>query len=352
MDLERHLASPAGAWMSGRGPDDDVVVSSRVRLARNVEHLPFPNRMDAEAASGVLALAERALGMLRPGWEFYRLGPLPATDRRLLVEKHLISPLLARTADRGALMLREDEAASVMVNEEDHFRIQSMTPGRDLARAWEQASAIDDRLEADLDYAFDESLGYLTACPTNVGTGLRASAMVHLPALVMTGRAAQVLEAVGKLGLAVRGLYGEGTEAVGNLFQISNQKTLGPNEMDIVRQLDRVAEQIVRAERESREAMLRQGRELVADRIGRAEGILRKAHILNTAEAMRLLSDLRLGIATGMVEDVSYRTVNELLVICRSGFLGHAAGRELVPPERDVWRAKLVRERLAGEFRS
>jgi protein arginine kinase len=348
MDLSRHLSDPGGRWMAGDGPDSDVVVSSRVRLARNLDRLPFPGRERSEDVSRVLTLVERAAGILGRGWGFYRLAPLTPAERRLLVEKHLISPQLARTGERSALLLKDDESVAVMVNEEDHLRIQSLTSGRDPEAAWIEASEVDDRLEADLDYAFDGSLGYLTACPTNLGTGMRASVMVHLPGLVLTGRAAALLESVGKLGLAVRGLYGEGTEAVGNLFQVSNQKTLGLNEEEIVRHLDRIVQQVVQAERDSRQELLRSGPEVLADRVGRALGILRGAHLLSTAEAMRLISDARLGKALNLVPDVSYATLHELLVICRSGYLSHMAGRELSPPERDVLRARLVRQRLAG----
>lgn len=346
MELAEHLESPTSSWSRGTGPDADVVVSSRVRLARNLARIHFPMRESPEEATEVLTLAERAVGMLGPDWDFYRMAPLTGADRRVLVEKHLISPQLARQPQAAALAVSHDERASLMVNEEDHLRLQVLEPGRNLTEAWQAANEMDDRLEADLEYAFDGELGYLTACPTNLGTGMRASAMVHLPVLVVSGRVGALLQAVTKIGYAVRGLYGEGTEAVGNLFQISNQRTLGSSEDDIVGHLNQVLGQVIQAERESRHEVRTQNGDLLADRVGRAYGILRGARILSTSEAMRLISDIRLGLSLGMLPQIDYATVNALLVICRSGYLARQTGRELPTAERDVLRARLVGEHL------
>lgn len=347
MELSEHLDSPTSSWSRGTGPDADVVVSSRVRLARNLAHLNFPMRESPEEATEVLTLAERAVAVLGPDWDFYRMAPLTGADRRVLVEKHLISPQLARQPQAAALAVSHDERAGLMVNEEDHLRLQVLEPGRNLALAWQAANEMDDRLEADLEYAFDGDLGYLTACPTNLGTGMRASAMVHLPVLVMSGRVGALLQAITKIGYAVRGLYGEGTEAVGNLFQISNQRTMGMGEDDIVGHLDQVLAQVIQAERESRHELRTQSPDVLADRVGRAYGILAGARILSTSEAMRLISDIRLGLSLGMLPQIDYATVNALLVICRSGYLARTAGRDLPAAERDVLRARLVREHLA-----
>jgi len=348
MELAEHLNTPTSSWSRGTGPDADVVLSSRVRLARNLARVRFPGRQSPEEATEVLTLAERAVGILGDEWDFYRLAPLPGADRRVLVEKHLISPQLARHPQAAALALCRDERASLMVNEEDHLRLQVLEPGRHLDGAWKTADGMDDRLEADLEYAFGGDLGYLTACPTNLGTGMRASAMVHLPVLVLSGRVGALLQAVTKIGYAVRGLYGEGTEAVGNLFQVSNQRTLAMSEEEIVGHLDQVLGQVIQAERESRHELRTQNPHQVADRVGRAFGILSGARLLSTSEAMRLISDVRLGLSLGMLPQIDYATVNALLVICRSGFLTRVAGRELPAVERDVLRAQLVRERLAG----
>jgi protein arginine kinase len=346
VELREHLDRPTSGWSRGTGPDADVVVSSRVRLARNIANIRFPSRQSPEEATEVLTLAERAVGILGDDWDFYRLAPLTAPDRRVLVEKHLISPQLARQPQAAAVAMSHDERSSLMVNEEDHLRLQVMEPGRNLPQAWQEASAMDDRLEADLEYAFEPDLGYLTACPTNLGTGMRASAMVHLPVLVMSGRVGALLQAVTKIGYAVRGMYGEGTDAVGNLFQVSNQRTLGMSEEEIVAHLDQVLGQVIQAERESRHELRNQSPDHLADRVGRAYGILRGARLLTTAEAMRLISDIRLGIALGMLPEIDYAAVNALLVICRSGYLARVAGRELPAAERDVLRARLVREHL------
>lgn len=346
MELSEHLASPTSSWSRGIGPDADVVVSSRVRLARNLARIRFPGRESPEEATEVLTLAERAVGILGPDWDFYRLSQLPAPDRRVLVEKHLISPQLARQPQAAALAVSRDERASLMVNEEDHLRLQVMESGRNLPAAWQAADDMDNRLEADLEYAFDPELGYLTACPTNLGTGMRASAMVHLPVLALSGRVGALLQAVTKIGYAVRGLYGEGTEAVGNLFQVSNQRTLGMAEEEIVGHLDQVLVQVIQAERESRQELRSQSPDHLADRVGRAYGVLRGARILSTAEAMRLTSDVRLGVALGLLPEVDYGTLNALWVICRSGYLTRSVGREMPALERDVLRARLVREHL------
>lgn len=346
MELSDHLADPTSSWSRGAGPDADVVVSSRVRLARNLARIHFPGRETPEEATEVLTLAERAVGILGPGWDYYRLAPIASADRRVLVEKHLISPQLARQPQAAALAVSEDEHLSLMVNEEDHLRLQVMECGRNLATAWRAADDMDNRLEADLDFAFDADLGYLTACPTNLGTGMRASAMVHLPVLALSGRAGALLQAVTKIGYAVRGLYGEGTEAVGNLFQISNQRTLGLSEEEIVGHLDQVLAQVIQAERESRHELHAQSPDHLADRVGRAYGLLRGARILSTAEAMRLISDIRLGVALGLLPEVDYATLNALWVVCRSGYLSRAVGREMSSLERDVTRARLVREHL------
>ena len=346
MELKEHLESPTSSWSRGAGPDADVVVSSRVRLARNLARIHFPGRESPEEATEVLTLVERAVGILGPGWDFYRMAQLPSTDRRVLVEKHLISPQLARQPQAAALAVSSDERASLMVNEEDHLRLQVMESGRSLAPAWQAADEMDNRLEADLEYAFDADLGYLTACPTNLGTGMRASAMVHLPVLALAGRVGALLQAVTKIGYAVRGLYGEGTEAVGNLFQISNQRTLGMAEEDIVGHLDQVLAQVIQAERESRHELRGQSPDHLADRVGRAHGVLLGARILSTSEAMRLISDIRLGVALGLLPEVDYGTLNALWVICRTGYLTRSAGHEMSALERDVMRARLVREHL------
>lgn len=346
MELREHLLNPTTSWSQGTGPDADVVLSTRVRLARNLAHVRFPGHQTHDEAVEVLTLVERAAAILGPEWDFYRLSGQTPADRRVLVDKHLISPLLAKHFEDAGLALNTDESGSLMVNEEDHVRLQVLVSGRDLEGAWQRATGLDDRLEADLEFAFDPLLGYLEASPANIGTGIRVSAMVHLPVLVLTGRVGTVLNAVQKLGYTVRGLYGEGTEAVGNLFQVSNQRALGLSEEEIVGHFDQVLQQLIAAERQVRTEFHQQFSYQLADRVGRAYGILTGAQILTTAEAMRLISDARLGVSLGLLPGADYRTVHDLLVVSRSGYLARVAGRELPAVERDVLRARLIRERL------
>ncbi|MGQ9557189.1 MAG: protein arginine kinase [Desulfurispora sp.] len=351
MSIRTAVTNPFSKWMDGSGPDSDVVVSSRVRVARNLAALPFPHLMSAGDAEQVLqAVAHsvghqevrRCLGQV----ELVRLGELTAAERQILVEKHLISPDLLNKPEFKAVVLDAAEVVSIMVNEEDHLRLQCLLPGLQLSEAWQIINRTDDALEKTLEYAFDEKLGYLTACPTNVGTGMRASVMLHLPGLVMVNQIKGVLASIGKLGLTVRGLYGEGTEAAGNMFQISNQVTLGLTEEDIIANLLSITGQIIASERAARQALLKEMREQLEDRICRAYGLLRHARIMSSEEAMRLLSELRLGISLQIVDYIPLSLVTGLMVQTRPAFLLKLAGRELTTLERDVFRAQLIRERL------
>ncbi|OAT85182.1 protein arginine kinase [Desulfotomaculum copahuensis] len=353
MPLKETLNNAHSHWMDGSGPEADIVISSRVRVARNLAQLPFPHLLSPQQAGQVIdavrAAADSAAVREKAGeLTVIRMNELTPVDRQILVEKHLISPDLLEDFERKAVVLREDEVLSVMINEEDHLRLQCLLPGLQLNEAWQLVNALDDGLEATLDYAFDEKLGYLTACPTNVGTGMRASVMLHLPGLVLVNQIRGVLAAISKLGLTVRGLYGEGTEAAGNLFQISNQITLGQAEEDIVAGLISVTRQLLGQERAAREALSRERKEQLADRVGRAYGVLKHACIMSSEEAMRLLSDLRLGINLEMIKNIPASLITELIVLTRPAFLVHAAGRELSPVERDVYRAKLIRRKIAA----
>jgi len=338
-------------WMEGSGPHAEIVITSRVRLARNLAGRPFPHLLDDKGKQGVLAAVASAAGAGAVAQRYGKLtaiqvSELPALDRQILVEKHLISPQHAQPGGGKALLVNGDGSIGIMVNEEDHLRIQCLLPALQLHEAWRTATGVDDALEETLDYAFDEKHGFLTACPTNVGTGLRASVMVHLPGLVMTKQIGRVLSALSQVGLAVRGFYGEGTEAVGNLFQVSNQITLGQGEEEILGNLSAVVKQIIDQERSAREALVREARVQLADRVGRAYGTLQNAHILNSQEALALMSELRLGLDLKLVKGVDTRVLNELLVAIQPASLQGAAGREMQPFERDVHRAQVVRNRL------
>jgi protein arginine kinase len=274
---------------------------------------------------------------------------LQPLQKRILVEKHLISPHLAETANHGACLLSENEEISIMINEEDHIRIQCLYPGLQLLEALNTAFQIDDWLEEEINYAFDEKVGYLTSCPTNVGTGLRASVMLHLPGLVMTQQLNRIIPAINQLGLVVRGIYGEGSEALGNIFQISNQITLGKSEQDIVEDLKSVVGQIVSQERSVRDTLVKTSNIQLEDRVYRSFGVLTNSRIIETKEAAKCLSDVRLGIDIGYIKDIPRNILNELMILTQPGFLQQYAGGPLRPNERDIRRASLIRERLKME---
>ncbi len=338
-------------WMRDDGPDSDVVLSSRVRLARNLRGAPFPIMASPAQSKAVmeqlLAVAENGrLNGLGP-LDIIRLSDLTALEKMVLVEKHLISPNLANESRNGALILSQHEDVSIMINEEDHLRIQCMRPGLQVQEAWNTASLIDDVFEEQIDYAFDEKHGYLTSCPTNVGTGIRASVMMHLPALVLTGQINRILSAVTQVGLTVRGLYGEGSEATGNLFQVSNQITLGQSEHEIIDNLFQVVRQIIEHERGARTKLMSESRVRIEDRIRRSYGILSHAAIMDSKEASQRLSDVRLGVHLGILSQVDVETLNELMVSTQPGFLQQTYGEALQPDQRDMTRAEMIRSRLA-----
>jgi protein arginine kinase len=351
MSLRRFTDEAVSEWMKGRGPDSDIVISSRVRLARNLSDHPFPmlatNHQSEEVLNKVAEVSRSAELRAIGRFTLLPLSELDELERKVLVEKHLISPGLANESRNGAVILSENEAISIMVNEEDHLRIQCLRPGFQVREAWDEANRVDDIFEAHLDYAFDEKRGYLTSCPTNVGTGIRASVMIHLPALVLTQQINRILSAITQVGLAVRGIYGEGSEAIGNIFQISNQITMGQSEEEIIDNLHSVARQIIEHERAARSKLMQESRLRIVDRVNRSFGILSYAAIIDSKEAAQRLSDVKLGIDLGLIQGVPASVTNELMVMTQPGFLQKFAGEKLTPDERDVRRAQLIRERLA-----
>lgn len=355
MFISDSVRNSLSKWIKETGPYQDVVTSSRVRLARNLEEYPFPVKLDPEkqkeavekidAAARHSSVEEKA-GRLRT----ILLKDLPGIQRQVLVEKHLISPQHADVEGRHVkgVILRDDEAVAIMVNEEDHLRIQSLLPGLQLEEAFVQASDVDTALEDILGFAYDDKFGYLTSCPTNAGTGLRASVMVHLPGLMMTKQISKVLRVMSQVGLAVRGSYGEGTESKGNMFQISNQITLGRSEQEIIRDLSGVTKKLIEQERASRDVLM-ESKETslrLSDRIYRSLGILSQARIMSTAEALGLLSELKMGIDIGIVKDIDAKTVSELMVLIRPAYIQYILGEDLSNEERDVARAELIRDSL------
>ncbi|CAM3937653.1 protein arginine kinase [Mesobacillus zeae] len=355
MSLERFISQAVSSWMSTEGPDSDIVLSSRIRLARNLSQFDFPTLATNEEAFKVTAAVEEwANSGSHPGasrFEMVKMNDIQPLQKRVLVEKHLISPHLAENSRHGACLLSENEEYSIMVNEEDHIRIQCLFPGFQLSEALSAANEIDDLMEESLDYAFDEKYGYLTSCPTNAGTGLRASVMMHLPGLYLTQQINRIVPAINQLGLVVRGIYGEGSEALGNIFQISNQITLGKSEDDIVEDLKSVVKQLISQERSAREALAKTSNIQLEDRIFRSYGILANSRIIETKEAAGCLSDVRLGIDMGYLKDISKNILNELMILTQPGFLQQYAGGPLRPDERDIRRAAMIRERLKMEIK-
>ncbi|MCM3125717.1 protein arginine kinase [Mesobacillus sp. AQ2] len=353
MSLEKFINQAVSSWMSDDGPDSDIVLSSRIRFARNLDEYNFPTLFtDGEAEAVIGTIMERASQTSAAGFgqlEMIKMDEIPPMKKRVLVEKHLISPHLAENAVHGAVLLSGNEEISIMINEEDHIRIQCLFPGFQLTEALKAANEIDDWLEEYVNYAFDEKFGYLTSCPTNAGTGLRASVMMHLPGLVLTQQMNRIVPAINQLGLVVRGIYGEGSEALGNIFQISNQITLGKSEDDIVDDLKSVVGQIISQERSAREALAKTSNIQLEDRVFRSYGTLANSRIIETKEAARCLSDLRLGIDMGYIKNISKSILNELMILTQPGFLQQYAGGPLRPNERDIRRAALIRERLKME---
>ncbi len=335
-------------WMAGGQEGHGAVLTSRIRLARNLRHHPFPGwakRDQRAAALDLMRPAVEALPAMKGAFS-HELGDLTSVQKQVLVERHLISREHAARGDGSAAVIERRQTFSLMLNEEDHLRMQAIRPGLQLTAAFTALSELDSELEGALDYAFDSSLGYLTTCPTNLGTGLRASAMLHLPALVLSDQIGQVLQAVNKIGLAVRGLYGEGTESLGNLYQISNQSTLGESEETIIRRLERVISQVANHEQNAREKLLDDDPEMVADKVGRAYGVLRHAHIIDSKEALNHLSLLRLGGTMGFFPPETVILCDTLLMDIQPAHLQLHSGRKLTPEERDAIRAEIVRSRL------
>jgi protein arginine kinase len=342
--LIRHPAD----WMTGVQAEPSAVVTSRIRLARNLRGHVFPGWSKREQRA-------ETLGILRPAVEelpamkdaFSReLGDLSSVQKQVLVERHLISREHAARGEGSGAVIERRQSFSIMLNEEDHLRMQSIRPGLRLKEAYEALNALDSELEQKLDYAFDPSLGYLTTCPTNLGTGLRASSMLHLPGLVLSDQIGPVLQAVNKIGLAVRGLYGEGTESLGNLYQMSNQSTLGEREEAIIERLERVISQVAMHEQNAREKLMEDDPGMVADKIGRAYGVLLNAHLIDSKEALNLLSLLRLGGNLGFFPAETVNLCDTLLMDIQQAHLQLHAGSKLSPEHRDSIRAEIMRSRL------
>lgn len=341
------FASRSAGWLDGSGRQASFVISSRVRLARNLVQKPFTNRAtDTDKREIVACVVDAASSSPCPEMVFFDTGALNELERQLLVERHLISPALAREKGPRGVLVDETEVASVMVNEEDHLRIQVILSGLQPREAYEAARTLERDLAGGLDFAASPRWGFLTACATNTGTGLRASTLIHLPGLALTKEMDGVVRGVAQLGFAVRGIYGEGTDSAGNLYQISNQLTLGRSEQTLLEGLNRVVGQVVECEMNARETLAREAKRQIEDKVWRAVGIMERAQLLTSQELMNFSSAIRLGIDMDILPGLKTGTINEIMVSTQPSHLQHRAGKPLDPGERDVLRASVVRERL------
>ncbi|MCB9772491.1 MAG: protein arginine kinase [Candidatus Omnitrophica bacterium] len=345
-DLINHTAE----WLKGTGPSSHIVMSSRIRLARNLSKVPFPNRAEKKDLINVVEDVSQAIA----GNEYFKnsvflkMNELDSIDKQFLVERHLMSHEHAVSGDGKALIVSEEEVLSVMVNEEDHLRIQVMQSGLNLTESWRIINMLDDILSKKLNYAYMGNWGYLTACPTNTGTAMRGSVMLHLPALVMTKQINKVLAAIAKLSFASRGFYGEGTQARGNIYQISNQVSLGHSEEDILQNIGGLMRQVIEQEEQARQALFVQNRSMLEDKVFRSLGVLKSAYIISSQETIELLSMVRLGIDLGILNQVERANINELFITIQPAHLQKIEGKKLTPAQRDTRRAALIREKLGG----
>lgn len=335
---------------NSKSKDDGIVLTSRIRLARNIDKIPFPHIMDQKQAGGVIddvfSSITQSNAMMKNEFKQIKLRDLNSLDRLSMVEKHIISIDLAKNHEKAGLLINKDEDVSIMINEEDHIRLQVLYPGLQLKKAYEYASRLDDLIEEKVTYAFDNELGYLTSCPTNLGTGMRASVMLHLPALTITKNITNILNTVSQIGMTIRGIYGEGSNIMGNMYQISNQVTLGLSEEEILNNLEAITKKIVDQEMKARSVLLEKQKDEFEDDIYRALGTLRYSRILSSSECLKLISRVRMGIEMGIIDDVKMDTLNNLIEGIQPATLQLREGKELDEKERDIIRAKVVRETL------
>lgn len=349
------LAGRGLAWLQGGGPEAEIVLSTRVRIARNLQGFPFPIRVTLEDGGRILERGRAALDSCDSlaGSTVWEVAELDETDRAILLERHLVSrELLGREGSPpagAALALGPGDDIGLMINEEDHFRLQGFGAGFCLEETWRRVDRLDEEIGTLLPWAFHHDYGFLTSCPTNVGTGLRASVLIHLPGLVLTKEIHRVLEGISQVGLTFRGFHGEGSEVIGNLFQLSNQTTLGKSEEELIDHLSRVAGKVIDYERSARSVLLREAPAVIEDKVWRAYGILRHARSLSTEEMLNLLSGLRLGISLKLLRTARVETLNEILVLAQTAHLTRAAGMRLDESEVDVARAAYVRSRLEAD---
>jgi len=346
-ELIRELRDSTAHWVTGYGPFNHIVLSSRIRLARNIKGIPFPFKSSDEELKSVLDQSENILKINKNfrNLKIIKLNDLSTMDIQFLVEKRLISITQSQfNRPYRAVIYNPDEIISIMVNEEDHYRIQLMLPGFQLKKVWELIDWYDNQIGEKIEYAFNEHEGFLTCCPTNVGTGLRVSVMLHLPALIINNQLNDLMTYVTKKGYAVRGFYGEGTDFQGDLFQVSNQSTLGLDEKDILKNIELVSNLLIEKEQKAREELMIHFRQNIEDRVMRAYGILTNARIISTTEAVNLLSNIRLGIELGILVKIGYDTINRLMLIIQPGYLQLIKAQKMSQMQRGLIRAELIQE--------
>lgn len=342
------MAKSPAKWLSGGGDEASVVLSTRVRLARNVAGCKFPGIADAETHSRIVGYFDSTFSrsqLLSEG-SYHKGSDISDLDQNFLIERHLISPTFLSGDAERALFVDLNERISIMINEEDHLRVQSLAPGLDPKGAYEQAAAYDSEIGRYLEYCYDQDFGYLTSCPTNAGTGMRASVLIHLPGLVLTREIDKLISRISHTGLAVRGFYGEGSDVLGNLFQVSNQNTLGVSEEEILNQIERITLEIIESEAAARQRLMDEAADMIEDKIWRAYGILKHARVLTSEEVMNLLSAVRLGQAMNVISFLSISLINEILLLSQPAHLQKFYGSEMDTDRRDFVRAQMVREKL------
>ena len=342
------LINQTSEWLKGTGPQSDIAISSRIRLARNIDGLKFVDWSDDKTKKDVIQLSEKAVSASRllQGALYVNMAALSPLDKQFLLERHLISREHAIETEYKSVFIGQGEISSIMINEEDHLRLQVMQSGIALYDAWAIMTKLEKGLEKNIKFAFLNEWGYLTACPTNTGTGLRASVMMHLPAIVITAQINGLIKALSKLGLTVRGFFGEGTEATGNFFQVSNQITMGHKEEETIDNLTRIVSQIISQERGSRDFLKEKKKDIIEDKVSRAYATLESAHIITSSETIDLLSLVRLGISLGMIKNLNVQKLNELFILIQPAHLQKLSQKELSPADRDIKRAELIRNRL------
>ncbi len=348
----QQLINSSSKWVKEEGPEANIVFSCRVRLARNLQDFVFPPwASDSELKKASTKILEAVnKGKYFKDSSIIDMGRLSFLEKRFLLERHLISNEFMENGEYRFLVATKGEVISLMINEEDHLRLQNILSGLQLMKAWRLSDEVDDNLEEYLNYTFSPQRGYLTSCPTNVGTGMRASCMMHLPCLVITNRIRDVLKSVSQLGLVTRGLYGEGTGSQGDFFQISNQVTLGLKEEQIISSVEKVTRRVVEEEKKAREVLLKDNFTKIKDEVGRAYGVLTNAYLISIEEAFRLLSKIRLGVSLGLLSGLRVGILNELFILIEPAQIQISQGKSLNPFSQDQIRAKIIREKLRQGF--